>query len=232
MLETDYRDPSCPWAWLKPAFDPFCEKRICGWLTEPANCWTNLAYIVVGLVILYSIQRRGDRHLSPLGWLAIAVGFGSGALHCTSAWIGSLLDLSAMYLLSCYLVTVILMRLVGFSRGFFWGLFGILSTLSIATYVIFHSTALHVFVVEIVLYSILEIGVSIRARPRPQPRFLIYCGLFFVSSFAVWQLDIHRIWCNPDNHWFNGHGLWHLLNAWCYYCFYRYFGQFSELKRQ
>jgi hypothetical protein len=34
---------------------------------------------------------------------------------------------------------------------------------------------------------------------------------FLAAIFLV--LDITKTWCDPDNHYISGHGVWHLLSA-------------------
>ena len=47
--------PGCPWYELSelrlPNFD-WCEAQRCSYVVEPANAWSNLAYVIVGLVLL------------------------------------------------------------------------------------------------------------------------------------------------------------------------------------
>lgn len=41
-----------------------------------------------------------------------------------------------------------------------------------------------------------------------------YLGLICMGCAQIFsQLDLKRIWCNPADHIFQGHALWHLLGA-------------------
>ena len=42
----------CPWSDYAPATIAFCERRLCAWIVEPSNAWSNVAYVLVGLLSL------------------------------------------------------------------------------------------------------------------------------------------------------------------------------------
>ena len=46
----------CPWSELSHFAPPnvkWCEAQVCGWIVEPANTWSNLAYILLGALLLW-----------------------------------------------------------------------------------------------------------------------------------------------------------------------------------
>jgi hypothetical protein len=53
--------PSCPWhagADLLGAPNiKWCEAALCGWISEPANTWSNVLYLVIGLVVYLQCRR-------------------------------------------------------------------------------------------------------------------------------------------------------------------------------
>ena len=36
---------------------------------------------------------------------------------------------------------------------------------------------------------------------------------FMALATACSIADVTRLWCDPDNHWLQGHAAWHLLSA-------------------
>ena len=36
-------------------------------------------------------------------------------------------------------------------------------------------------------------------------------------------LDVTRVWCDPENHWLQGHAAWHLLSAASLVALYRFY---------
>ena len=78
--------PSCPWAnWARPNVK-YCEPNACSWITTPANTWTNLAYIFVGLWMLYDAKTRTKNAgptLYSIGWAIVFVGITSFFYHAS-----------------------------------------------------------------------------------------------------------------------------------------------------
>ncbi len=94
------------WSWTNTSASGFCEKVQDGWIREPANTISNLAFIFVGLYILWLAQYdsiEGDPSLSNRSWFLImyaisctAVGVGSFAMHGFNTDWGGWLDLTGM----------------------------------------------------------------------------------------------------------------------------------------
>ena len=74
----------CPWDALEPAAMHFCERELCGWITQPANTWSNLAYIIVGAWLIRLAFREGHRPLAAIGLIEILIGIGSFFFHMSS----------------------------------------------------------------------------------------------------------------------------------------------------
>jgi hypothetical protein len=52
----------------------------------------------------------------------------------------------------------------------------------------------------------------------------------FVVAFIIWNGDLRGWWCDPDNHYLQGHAIWHLMNALVIWQLYRFYSQFKVLK--
>src|SRR6476659_1787457 len=110
-------DPACPWAELPPATIAFCERRLCALVAEPSNAWSNLAYLAAGLYLIgRSVRRRGGPVVA-IGVASVLVGLGSFAFHATGTRLGEVLDVSAMYLLSCLGLVFALRRWLGLTAA-------------------------------------------------------------------------------------------------------------------
>ena len=54
----------CPWSgWTPPNVD-WCEEELCGWIVNPADTWSNLAYIVFGIAMALHARGRASSVLS------------------------------------------------------------------------------------------------------------------------------------------------------------------------
>ncbi len=86
--------------------DSFCEKKYEGLLKEPMNSLSSLAYVFVGLYILYifdDFPKKAknpmvSRNIAPILYAAgsIYIGLGSFAMHGSNTAIGGILDWSGM----------------------------------------------------------------------------------------------------------------------------------------
>ncbi len=86
--------------------DGFCEKKYEGFLKEPMNSLSSLAYVLVGLYILYNYDNfpiKGtnpmlSKDIAPIIYAtgSIYLGLGSFAMHGSNTTIGGILDWSGM----------------------------------------------------------------------------------------------------------------------------------------
>ncbi len=50
----------------------------------------------------------------------------------------------------------------------------------------------------------------------------------FALSYSLWWLDKLRIVCDPENHVFTLHSVWHFLGAASFYFWFRFYAQFDQ----
>ena len=212
--------PGCPWwelrvAWGEPNVK-WCETTLCAWVNEPANAWSNLAYVAVSLECLRGWVATRNRALSRFAWTTLFVGATSFAFHATNNFGTQLMDFVGMYVLVFLLVALNLHRLelvpearvlplhVGLTVG---------CTLLIP---VMRSAGLPYQLVVLVAILVIvgtEIRLFQRAGARRQGQdFGWAMGLMAVAAVCS-AADVSRRWCEPDNHWLQGHAAWHLLSA-------------------
>ena len=66
------------------------------------------------------------------------------------------------------------------------------------------------------LYVIVLIIAIIRTEliQKVAKRKYFWWSLIFLGTATVLSaLDLSRVLCWPENHWFQGHGMWHIINA-------------------
>lgn len=219
----------CPWSGYEPGTIRFCEERLCAWVVEPANAWSNLAYLAVGLFILLRGGRGGFSRLA--GVSSVLVGIGSFAWHATGIFWGEALDLSAMFLISALLLSSALRRRFDLapSAQLRW-FFGIVLA-SIVLLLAVRPSGIPMFSLQIAVYVWLEHGLYRRA---PAPDYVPLKRMFWTFGAAtfIWMLDLTGTVCDPQNHILTGHAAWHGLTALCLYFFERYNRQFCSSPRQ
>ena len=194
---------------LSPATVTFCERRLEGLIVEPANTWSSLGYVVVGLWLLARRRARGALVIVAIAELGI--GIGSLALHGTGTFAGEVLDLTGMFLLSATLFALGVGRLARLADAAVLRLWVLAVAAPLGLLAIVRASGIASFSVVLAVGTVAEIVAS---RREPSFRlFLTALGIFGVA-FTVWVLDITRLVCAPDNHVLGGHAVWHLLNAW------------------
>jgi len=223
---------SCPWDRLARAPSRFCEEALCSWIREPANTWSNVGFLVTGVVILRLASRGRSPHLRGLGWISIATALGSAFYHASGTVLGRFADYAGMYLGASFMLAVNVARWTYgqrplLVRSVFWIGFAGAMSLMIAS----EKTATAVYVAETTFCCVvLELALYVTQGKATRYRFLLWYWVVFGVAYGIWCLDVHVALCDPRNHVFNGHAAWHLLDAVALFVLYLYYEQFRALK--
>ncbi|WKZ83406.1 MAG: ceramidase domain-containing protein [Acidimicrobiia bacterium] len=221
--------------------DCYCEAIGPGVDAQPANAWSNLGFVAVGLLVLGASGRRrsgsgrmsvDDRYPALYGAIAVFLGLGSFAFHGSMRAWGGFLDVQSMHAFLAFILAYDLARIHDGAWRWFLAWYATLLTfftLLIALVPPEHGRTLFgVFVIvtlgveAAVSYPALRPWAPRRLDPRRMPWFWAGLGSFAVA-FVVWNLSRDAgPWCEPDS-LLQGHALWHLLSAVSVVCFYRYF---------
>jgi hypothetical protein len=211
----------------------YCEAELCAWVEQPANTWSNLAYLFIGGWLIHRALRDGRRDLSVIGIIEVLIGLGSFFFHMSSTHVGEVVDVGFMYLLVGYVGVVNLHRFLVKVRGH--GLSFARQMSSFAAIVVASIAALVVFKgdIGVVIFALLAVGAghletrmwrTMRDPVSYKP--LRNLLLTFSLAWAIWWLDLLKIGCNPENHFVQGHAIWHLLNAFVFVFLYQFYRQF------
>lgn len=219
--------PGCPWSGLKPPTIQFCEANLCSWIATPANTWSNLPYILIGFWLL----RKGlidKNYVSKIiGTVSIIVGMSSFAYHASFTFVGQFFDLSSLFFLAAILLVFNLRRLNTISLNNQFNVFLIISITSMIILLIFNKTGKALFAVELISALLIELHIS-----RKQNNGIVYKDLLialsiFIMAFVIWILDVTKIVCDPNNHFIQGHAIWHIMTSLCFPLLYRFYKQFE-----
>jgi hypothetical protein len=224
----------CPWDGLETAAMHFCERELCGWITQPANTWSNVAYVLVGLWLIRLAMREGQRPLAAIGAIEILIGLGSFFFHMSSSHLGEVVDVGAMYLLSGYALVANLSRYLQClgrklaPRSAVVLYLSLVGT-SIAAVALFKGeVGIWIFAIQAVVAGHLETRMyrkhGASADFGPLKKLLVT----FALAWAFWWLDLLGLLCDPDNHWLQGHAAWHVINSTVFIFLYRFYAQFRR----
>ncbi len=223
--------PGCPWSgWTPPNVD-WCEEELCAWVTNPANTWSNLLYVALGLLMWREARRRGSRALSLFGPASIAVGVFSLVYHASYTWFLQFFDFVGMFLF-CFTVLSMNARRLGWigaerQTAFYLGGVALFSAL---VPVLFEVGLPIQGLVGILALAMIGQELVLRRRhgARPAHR-LWWTALALIAAASICSaLDVTRVWCDPTDHWLQGHAAWHLLSAASLYALFRFYAELEQ----
>ena len=219
---------TCPWDGFQAATASFCETRLCGWVVEPANTWSNISYFIAAWFVYLGNKQEKRPELYLIAVTAFLVGVGSTLFHASGTRFGEIIDVSAMYLISGLFIVFAVSRIWSIGKWQLFVLYFLLAGLSSLSLVLTISNGIWLFALHLVVATGLEIMYFRRAPVSPDYKYLRQ--LLYAISFAyvAWLLDFRKIVCDPDNHILGGHAVWHLANATCLWSYFKYVQQFSK----
>ncbi|MBI4345239.1 MAG: ceramidase domain-containing protein [Elusimicrobia bacterium] len=191
--------------------DCFCEAPRDAFIRQPANTWSNLATVGLGLAIVWAARRERDpKSAATYGALVAFLGAGSFFFHASLTWVGEGIDVLGMYLVVGYLALLGLKR-AGRLPGPFGLWFAGLAAVSAVVLVSEPGHALRRPLFGGLLAALLAVECMPSER-RPDRRWLAGALGLFLVAFTIWSLDARRVLCAPES-WLQGHAVWHLLTA-------------------
>lgn len=209
--------------------DCHCERIRSGGIKQPSNTWSNLAFVLVGMLIL--ISAGGSRAVSgnpiatvpfyPIsyGLLVISLGLGSMFFHASMKKWGSIVDNLAMYWFLSFVVLYDIYRILDARNlGMFILIFLFLNVALAAVRFLNEGSERYVFPVLFLWLIIIEILISTGAfgdigLAREFLPWLVLEVVTFAVAFGIWLLSgTGKPLCRPDS-WIQGHAVWQILGA-------------------
>lgn len=217
----------------------FCEHvRVGEAVVQPANTWSNFAFLLVGVLCLsigvndFKIRKPESTNLLVgypgfsilLGASCIYLFFGSFMYHASLAYFFQKLDITGMYAVTLALISYNIFRLFptryASSLSRYRSSHHVIITVSILLNFVFYAGLWKVNVnVLFPVFILLLMAINVVYNYRNKNEFSrLYKHLFRLSiivllvSTTLWIFDREDIWCIPTSI-FQGHALWHILNA-------------------
>ncbi len=208
----------------------YCEQLRSGAIKQPANTFSDLGFVIVGMILLAIAGRENGRarprNPNPMNtgsWVAclfglvvIFLGPGSMMFHASmTAW-GGFFDSTSMYLLLAFLIGYDLLQAMQRMAPWLCWLGGIVALavfMGLAAVWPEQATLLFGFMVILTL----SIEVPIWCGAWGVKRSWLPLGLFigtFLTSLLIWVLSkTGGPLCNPESILLQGHAWWHLGSA-------------------
>lgn len=203
--------PLCPWSRFEVAHLITCEERLCSWVMQPMNTYSNIAYFAVA-ILLWRQANKGPV-LRVFSVLAMVIGLSSALSHASQIRIFSFFDFNSIFVLFFFILGINSRRL-GHGLG------------SVPKYVpaVLTSFFLAILAVQFAdksqgprLFGLVAIAVvaseaSCKKLPAPRRYLWLSLWIFALALFCFW-IDADRLFCHPQNHWVQAHSWWHILTA-------------------
>jgi hypothetical protein len=225
--------PSCPWHDITESHGAanikWCEETLCQWISEPANTWSNLGYLIVGLFVTYiAFSKKYHRNLKQFGPIIFLMGAGSFYYHQSNFYTSQIVDFVGMFFFVGWAIGMNLIRLgkLKYQNLLKFNL-GLSAFYTLAMHIMYKTGVK--FQIIVLISGFLIIGTEILARKIKQVEYkwfyLTIITLIAAFSFSI--SDNRRIWCNPTDHsWIGqGHAMWHWIASIAMYFIFRHYSQ-------
>lgn len=230
-------------SWMGPATGvggDFCEASHAGLIKQPANTWSNLGFIFVGLSVAWQLSAGKFNHNKNtitqsafygtfFACVIILLGPGSMAMHATEASVGGWFDMLSMYLIASFTFAYAVERFYSLSKTWFFALY--VAALFTCLYV--QELPYHVPVVGFIGNFIFAVLISLTVifemlnnfvRKFEQEKKYGFLSLgSLILAFIIWNLWKNDSYmCDPQS-LIQGHAIWHILDAVAAYFLFRYY---------
>ena len=195
----------------------YCEETICSIVSEPANTWSNLAIVFVGLLIMWHTKSVKHKTLKYFGPSITGLGVLSFLYHMSNNFLTQYFDFIGMYAILGLVLFINLMR-VGIVSKQNLNRYYLLSFIPF-TLLIFVFRALHIpiqlTIAATIFTALIMEYIDYKKDPKnfSDYKVLISALLLFATAFSFQAIDIKRLYCDPSNHLLQPHALWHFFNA-------------------
>jgi ceramidase len=220
-----------PWEAWKPDYcrlvNCFCEPFREGLVLQPISAYSNLGFVLVGMLILGASRTPAVRDSAaaapnlmlrhrayPLvfGVVVAAVGFGSFFYHASLTAAGEWFDLMGMYALAGFMMLYNLARLRPLSGAAFAALDLAISGVLGVQMIIAPRLQQLCFDGLVAGVLVFEVAVHLFRRPQVAWRYLVTALASFGAGGVIWLLDRDVLPCAPGS-WVTWHSIWHVLTA-------------------
>jgi hypothetical protein len=224
--------PWYPLAKMAPPNVNWCETNLAGYITEPANTWSNLVYLVLCIILYKQTKNIKDSNLKKIVPAIFIVGLSSAVYHASYNFFTQLFDFIGMFLMTNFFVGLNLIRwkkltYAGFNK--FYILSNLICTSLAVFFYLINFPLQSLILVQALFLIFSEVTLRMSSKDANYKPFLYAIGFILVAiTFSL--LDVTRAMCFPDNHFFQGHATWHVFSAVALYFAFTYYKQFNYRK--
>lgn len=225
--------PSCPWYPITVIQGApnikWCEETLCQWISEPANTWSNLGYLIVAVLItIIAFRKRHSFELKQFGPIIFFMGAMSFFYHQSNFYGSQILDFVGMFFFVGWAMGMNFIRLGKMNKKKlipFNIIVGVIFT--IAMHIMYMTGVKFQGIVLISGFIILATEVKAQRILRTEIKWFVAAIITLIVAFGFSISDGKRIWCDPSQHgWFSqGHAVWHWVASLAMFFIYKHYSQ-------
>ncbi|MCT4643059.1 MAG: ceramidase [Bacteriovoracaceae bacterium] len=222
----------CPWYESAETFGApdikWCEETICHWVSEPANTWSNLLYLVCAFILYKWAKQNGQKEMLWFAPAMFLMGSFSFFYHMSNFYISQAFDFIGMYFFVFWALVLNLRKAQFITRKMQRPVMISLSLIGTVAIHILYTNGLKLqFIIVITVATLIALEIIAKKKSNPHRHFkYLISGLSTVFIAEVFSLlDLKRVWCEPTNHIIQGHGIWHIISAIGLTIAYKHFAQ-------
>ncbi len=182
----------------------------------PANTWSNLGYVFVGFFFYWYTRQEKSKNLRFYGTAAQWVGWSSFVYHASLTFATQILDFLGMFVFFLLVLIQNLARIgVGSGENVKKNVWIWTVILTVVTSIVekFGFPIQGLVVILLVGILVTEV-IATRKATRKVRHGMLFFSLFFLGIGTAFSVgDVTRKFCDPNNHWIQGHALWHLFGS-------------------
>lgn len=211
----------------------YCEETLCQVISEPALFWSNLSYFIVGIAIMIAAKDHKSSDIKILGPSIIVMGLGSAIYHMGNNYFFQILDFIGMYFYLFWALTINLRRIgyVSFKVKYPVYLFFVLLFTGLMHWLYLLGYKFQLIIVfAAFLIAITEFRLWRKRFERlPTYKYFLIALAFVIVGEVFSILDMKRVFCDPTNHFIQGHAIWHLLSGISCWFVFKHFSQSTKM---
>ncbi len=216
---------------MPPNID-WCEQELCAWVTNPANTWSNFAYFAFAIGMISIARRHGSPELRLFAPAALLTGVFSLLYHASYTFLFQFFDFVGMFVFCFVPITLNAIRLdqISATRRLRFYSIGVVAMSALVPLGYFASLPIQALVLVLIIVIIgQEAAIHRRGATSPDYHWYLIALALITGAAICSALDLSRTFCDPNNHWIQGHAAWHILSAAALFALFQFYrGVFSE----
>lgn len=225
--------PSCPWYDITEKTGApnikWCEETLCHWVSEPANTYSNIGYLLVAVLLLYlGIKNRHNSNMLQYGPIIFFMGAMSFFFHQSNFYVSQILDFIGMFFFVGWAIGMNLVRMGKLKyKNMIWFNLGLGIFYTAITHAMYVGGLKFQGIVLVSGFAIMLTEYLARNTVKVNYKWFATTILILIFAFGFSIADGKRIWCDPSQHgWFSqGHALWHWIASFAMLTLYLHYSQ-------